>query len=285
MPPKQFTKEDIEKAEKLIKLEESPALAVFDELSDVNVALQELIHAVNASRTTEISIDNPQDLIVDLEPLESKIGDLQDKISDVIDTIKDIKEVDLSGVEKLLKTISSKESKEIDLSELANISDILESVLVAVQITAGEASKEKEQLKPDLQEIQKILDVINENIVAIDIPNFDYLKLAKIIKDNVNISVSGGGGGINKHLLNSSGTVINPATSDKQDNVINELQSMVGFDIPAYDYIALTYVAAGNGAGEIETVVFKTGGSGGTTVGTLTLAYDASDNISSVTKT
>lgn len=63
------------------------------------------------------------------------------------------------------------------------------------------------------------------------------------------------------------------------------LQKLVGFEIPAYDYIDLTYVASGNGVGEIETVVYKTGGSGGTTVATLTLAYDANNNISSVTKT
>lgn len=55
--------------------------------------------------------------------------------------------------------------------------------------------------------------------------------------------------------------------------------------IPAdYDYIALTYVAAGNGAGEIQTATYKTGGSGGTTVGTLTLAYNADNEISSITK-
>lgn len=51
-----------------------------------------------------------------------------------------------------------------------------------------------------------------------------------------------------------------------------------------YDYIALTYVAAGNGAGEIETVTYKNGGASGTTVATLTLGYDGSDRLSSVTK-
>jgi len=59
----------------------------------------------------------------------------------------------------------------------------------------------------------------------------------------------------------------------------------LGFAIPAHDYIVLTYVAAGDGVGEIETATYKTGGSGGTTVATLTLAYDASDEISSVTRT
>lgn len=52
-----------------------------------------------------------------------------------------------------------------------------------------------------------------------------------------------------------------------------------------YDYIALTYVASGNGEGEIETVTYKNGGSGGSTAATLTLAYDANNNLSSVAKT
>ena len=52
----------------------------------------------------------------------------------------------------------------------------------------------------------------------------------------------------------------------------------------SYDYIALTYVAAGDGAGEVETVTFKEGGAGGTTVATLTLTYNASDEVATVTK-
>lgn len=48
-----------------------------------------------------------------------------------------------------------------------------------------------------------------------------------------------------------------------------------------YDNIALTYVAAGNGAGEIETVTFK---EGVTTVAVLTLAYDASNRLLTVTR-
>jgi len=75
------------------------------------------------------------------------------------------------------------------------------------------------------------------------------------------------------------------ATESKQDTAIAELQKLIGFEIGAYDYIALTYVSAGNGAGEVETATFKTGGSGGTTVATITLAYNASNEISSVTKT
>ena len=52
-----------------------------------------------------------------------------------------------------------------------------------------------------------------------------------------------------------------------------------------YDYIALTYVASGNGTGEIDTVTYKSGGASGTTVGVLTLAYDSTNRITTVTKT
>jgi hypothetical protein len=52
-----------------------------------------------------------------------------------------------------------------------------------------------------------------------------------------------------------------------------------GFSLPAYDYISLGYTGD-----NLTSVVFKLGGSGGTTVATLTLAYSGS-NLSSVTKT
>ena len=86
-------------------------------------------------------------------------------------------------------------------------------------------------------------------------------------------------------IYDSSGNIINAATEDKQDDIIAELNKLIGFQIPEYDYLALTYVAAGNGAGEVETVIYKTGGVGGSTVATLTLAYNASNEVSSVTKT
>lgn len=49
-----------------------------------------------------------------------------------------------------------------------------------------------------------------------------------------------------------------------------------------YDDIALTYVVSGDGAGEIETVVYSSGGS---TVATLTLGYDSSNRLNSVVRT
>lgn len=66
--------------------------------------------------------------------------------------------------------------------------------------------------------------------------------------------------------------------SDGSLNISGELVPKV------FDYIALTYVSAGNGTGEIETVTYKTGGSSGTTVAILTLAYDVSNKLTSVTR-
>ena len=69
--------------------------------------------------------------------------------------------------------------------------------------------------------------------------------------------------------------------ADSSGNIIAPGSGLVPGE---YDYIALTYVAAGNGAGEIETATYKTGGASGTAVATLTLTYDANDKLATVTK-
>lgn len=57
------------------------------------------------------------------------------------------------------------------------------------------------------------------------------------------------------------------------------LLALAGLITVAYDHITYTYVTSGNGAGEIETMVFRSGGSGGTIVATITFTYDASDRV------
>jgi hypothetical protein len=54
---------------------------------------------------------------------------------------------------------------------------------------------------------------------------------------------------------------------------------LTGLEIPEHDYIDLSYTGS-----NLTGVVYKTGGSGGTTVATLTLVYDGNDNLISVTK-
>ena len=67
--------------------------------------------------------------------------------------------------------------------------------------------------------------------------------------------------------------------------VLTELRKLIGFEISAYDYIALTYVSSGNGRGEIETATYKKGGVSGTTVAVLTLTYNADNEIETITRT
>ena len=59
----------------------------------------------------------------------------------------------------------------------------------------------------------------------------------------------------------------------------NPIPTLTGLEIPAHDYIDLSYTGT-----NLTGVVYKDGGSGGTTVATLTLAYDGNDNLISVTK-
>ena len=60
---------------------------------------------------------------------------------------------------------------------------------------------------------------------------------------------------------------------------VSPVPIVTGLEIPAHDYISLTYSGT-----NLTGVVYKRGGSGGTTVATLALTYDGSGNLTSVTK-
>jgi len=62
------------------------------------------------------------------------------------------------------------------------------------------------------------------------------------------------------------------------------VQDIAGLYIPQHDYVTMTYVASGNGVGEIETITYKQGGASGATVAVLTLGYNVSNKLVSVTK-
>jgi hypothetical protein len=77
--------------------------------------------------------------------------------------------------------------------------------------------------------------------------------------------------------------ITGPVTVSNEVEVKNDSGNPVpiiqGLEIPAHDYISMTYTGS-----NLTGVVYKDGGSGGTTVATLTLAYDVNDNLTSVTK-
>jgi len=78
-----------------------------------------------------------------------------------------------------------------------------------------------------------------------------------------------------------SHNVTNAGTFVTQINgaALTQLQTINSLVTAVYDYIALGYTGT-----NLTTVVYKTGGSGGTTVSTLTLAYTGA-RLDSVTKT
>lgn len=98
------------------------------------------------------------------------------------------------------------------------------------------------------------------------------------------ISIAGGRTFQVVQLADSSGAIINPASGivsggTTDVNVTNTVDTLTGLSIPEHDHIALTYTGS-----NLTGVVYKTGGATGTTVATLTLTYDGSNNLTSVTK-
>lgn len=75
--------------------------------------------------------------------------------------------------------------------------------------------------------------------------------------------------------VDASVSITGVATEAKQDVIISDTSSIAGLKVPAHDYISLSYTGT-----NLTSIVYKTGGSGGTTVATLTLAYSGSQLIS-----
>lgn len=55
--------------------------------------------------------------------------------------------------------------------------------------------------------------------------------------------------------------------------------NIAGWNIPTHDFRSFAYTS-----GNLTQIAYKTGGASGTTVGILTLAYDGSGNLTSMTK-
>lgn len=89
------------------------------------------------------------------------------------------------------------------------------------------------------------------------------------------------------YLKNKIGSVISPATEEKQDDLIDnqtngtqKTQIIDGLNIGSYDYFSLAQDTL------TDTYTFKVGGASGTTVATVLITYTSADKstISSVLK-
>lgn len=177
------------------------------ELSD---KLDSVVEAVKSIPETVI----PETLIPEY-PSEMVISNLPDvqKVEITNHQEKD-DTAQLAILEKINSELKNIGQKEIDLSELqATLDAILASSSKVEQ-------KEVKQIdtKPELNAIREVLNTLNDNVVSIDIPELDYKKLAQIIKENVKISVSSGGGGTSM-VTNRDNVQINPATLENQETL------------------------------------------------------------------
>lgn len=219
-----------DKIKRIAYFEKDKSLGVFAEIQSLNDNVQKLIEAVNTSKMEKLTVTNLADAKTDITPLQANFEALKGSMEAVKTAIQAIpadKEMDMSGMEKLLKIIAGKkEAKEVDVTELKTISGILDNVLFAVQETASHSMDKEEnpadKIVPELQSVQAILKVLNDNVVAIDIPDFNYEQLARIIKENLTIKVAGGGGPGIVGIKDTAGNGLNPATSEKQDSLITK---------------------------------------------------------------
>jgi hypothetical protein len=81
-------------------------------------------------------------------------------------------------------------------------------------------------------------------------------------------------------ILDSSGDRISPSTETSSQQIVSQLQTLNSLVPGVYDYISLAY----NTTSDLTGATFKLGGTGGTVVSSLLLAYDTSSNLTSVTK-
>jgi hypothetical protein len=141
-----------------------------------------------------------------------------------------------------------------------------------------------------VREIRDLLsgsgDPIPVDIVGADITidNVSISNEVEIKNDSGNpIPVDDAGGSLTVDDGGTSLTVDGPLTDTELRAtavpVSGTVNVLTGLEIPEHNYIALSYTGS-----NLTGVVYKTGGSEGTTVATLTLGYDGSDNLISVTK-
>ena len=219
------------------------------EVQKVRIENQKEVQAVRVLNQKNIQ----QVQVVNETSLDSFVNDIVKIFETQIEKISELKD-NKEIVAKLdeLKPIKSENRSEETIQGLKSVVTAIKNVNLNIDtsnIEKGLKSLEKQIKNIKLEESFKPKD-LQKIVDSIYIPT-----PAKSVK-----------------IRNSAGNDINPATEDT-------LQKLVGFDIGEYDYIDLSYTGS-----DLTGVVYKLGGSSGTTVATLTLAYSGG-NLISVTQT
>lgn len=123
----------------------------------------------------------------------------------------------------------------------------------------------KIDLKPLEKKIQKLIDKEDPVFPEIVIPENDNSDLKKAVQD-VTAAIN------SLHF---------PVPNFRGEGIIEAINNAAGLVPESYDQITVTYVASGNGAGEIETVTYSKDAS---TVATLTLSYNSDNKLTGVVR-
>lgn len=246
--------------------------------------------ATEAKQDTQIT--NQGTMITHLSEIEGAVETIEGAISG--------SEMQVDVVSSALPTGASTSAHQVTqnahLATIAGDTTSLDAKDFATQTTLAVIAGDTTSLDGKDFATQTTLAAILSDTTSLDAKDFaTQTTLASVLSDTNTLAGAISGSEMQVDVVTSAlptgaSTAAHQVTqnahqSQIEDDITLMEARMAGALIPdAHDYIALTYVAAGNGAGEVETAVYKTGGSGGTTVGTLTLAYDSDDKLSSVTK-
>lgn len=156
-----------------------------------------------------------------------------------------------------------------------------------VSLSGGATEAKQDTMITALDDINTELDGQSTLLTSIDGKDFATQTTLSALNTKVTAVDTGDVTVSSSALPTGAATSANQSTGNASlssiDTEIQDLNARIpaGLVQEDHDNLSITYVTAGNGVGEIETVVYKLGVS---TVATLTLAYDANDKLSTVTK-
>lgn len=141
----------------------------------------------------------------------------------------------------------------------------------ATQITEAQTTNTKlEEIKTKIDTTNTKLDTVNTSIGTTN----TKLDTVTTSVDTVNTTITA-----TNTKIDSTNTKLTDIEADTT-SLVEKLGSAQVTE--KHDYIELAYVGSTT---DISSVVYKDGGASGTTVATLTLAYDGSNRLTSITKT
>lgn len=194
--------------------------------------------------------------------------------------------------------------KDIDFSVFEKTIDAIKGIkLEAPNVTVKPASVTVQpvDLSPLETVLKSVLKAVKENAPKdITIPKTNLTKLEKgqeqsnkLLKTISEKNFGGGGGGGNgSPYIDNTGKIVNVELSNGRipididmaiEDIATEttLAKLPGLSIPIHDYISASY----DDGIFTETYTFKTGGSGGTTVSTITVVYTDATKVKLVSVT